>query len=57
MNNLGSYVIISHILPHVLDIADRVVVLRHGRKVAEAPARDLTQDRLIQLIVGLGEPT
>ena len=51
-----SVVIISHILPHVLDIADRVVVLRHGRKVAESPARDLTQDRLIQLIVGLSKP-
>ena len=49
-----SVVIISHILPHVLDIADRIVVLRHGKKVAEAAARDLSQDRLIQLIVGAG---
>ena len=47
-----SVVIISHILPHVLDIADRVMVLRHGQKVAEAAASDLSQDRLIQLIVG-----
>ena len=34
-----SVLIISHILPHVLDLADRVVVLRHGRKVADLPGR------------------
>ena len=31
-------VIICHILPHVLELADRVVVLRHGEKVADLPA-------------------
>ena len=25
-----SVVIISHILPHVLELADRIVVMRHG---------------------------
>jgi simple sugar transport system ATP-binding protein len=48
-----SVVIISHILPHVLEIADRVVVLRHGAKVADVPAREVSEHRLIQLIVGL----
>jgi simple sugar transport system ATP-binding protein len=47
-----SVVIISHILPHVLDLADRIVVLRHGRKVADLPGPELTQDRLIELIIG-----
>ena len=47
-----SVIVISHILPHVLDLADRVVVMRHGNKVADLPAADLTQDRLIELIVG-----
>ena len=47
-----SVLIISHILPHVLDLADRVVVLRHGRKVADLPGPELTQDRLIELIIG-----
>jgi simple sugar transport system ATP-binding protein len=52
-----SVVIISHILPHVLELADRIVVLRHGRKVADLVASEVTQDRLIALIVGaeLGE--
>ena len=47
-----SVVIISHILPHVLELADRIVVMRHGAKVADVPASDVTQDRLIELIVG-----
>jgi simple sugar transport system ATP-binding protein len=47
-----SVVIISHILPHVLELADRIVVMRHGVKVADVPAAGVTQDRLIELIVG-----
>jgi fructose transport system ATP-binding protein len=51
-----SVVIISHILPHVLELADRIVVMRHGVKVADLPAAGLTQDRLIALIVGSEQP-
>ena len=47
-----SVVIISHILPHVLELADRIVVMRHGAKVADLPGAEVTQDRLIELIVG-----
>jgi ABC-type sugar transport system ATPase subunit len=47
-----SVVIISHILPHILEIADRIVVMRHGEKVEDTPAAGVTQDRLIELIVG-----
>jgi fructose transport system ATP-binding protein len=47
-----SVIIISHILPHVLELADRIIVVRHGRVVADLPAQGLTQDRLIALIVG-----
>jgi fructose transport system ATP-binding protein len=47
-----SVVIISHILPHVLELADRVVVMRHGRKVADLPSGDLDEHKLIELIVG-----
>jgi ABC-type sugar transport system ATPase subunit len=47
-----SIVIISHILPHVLELADRIVVMWHGEKVADMPAADVTQDGLIELIVG-----
>jgi fructose transport system ATP-binding protein len=47
-----SVVIISHILPHVLELADRIVVMRHGRKVADVPAGDVDEHRLIEMIVG-----
>jgi ABC-type sugar transport system ATPase subunit len=47
-----SVVIISHILPHILEIADRIVVMRHGEKVADTAAAGVTQDQLIELIVG-----
>ena len=47
-----SVVIISHILPHVLELADRIAVMRHGVKVADLPAAGVTQDQLIELIVG-----
>jgi fructose transport system ATP-binding protein len=51
-----SVLIISHILPHVLELADRVVVMRHGMKVAEIASEGVTQDRLIALIVGFEDP-
>jgi ABC-type sugar transport system ATPase subunit len=47
-----SVVIISHILPHILELADRIVVMRHGAKVADLPAEGVSQDDLIELIVG-----
>lgn len=48
----ASVVVISHILPHILDLADRIIVMRHGEKVADLPAYGVTQDQLIELIVG-----
>jgi fructose transport system ATP-binding protein len=51
-----SVVIISHILPHVLELADRIVVMRHGRKVADVSAAALDEHKLIELIVGLRTP-
>jgi ABC-type sugar transport system ATPase subunit len=47
-----AVVLISHILPHVTELADRVVVMRHGRKVAELTG-DISSDQLVRLIVGI----
>ena len=46
-----AVVMVSHVLPHVMELADRVVVMRGGRKVAEI-TEGIEQDRLISLIVG-----
>lgn len=43
----GSVVFISHKLNEVLAVADRIVVMRDGTVVAEAPAVSLTRDGLV----------
>jgi len=47
-----SVILISHTLPHVFAVADRIVVLRHGRKVFEAPVRDTDTNEVVKHIVG-----
>jgi len=47
-----AVVMVSHILPHVIELADHIVVMRHGRKVADTPSRDVGMDALVRLIVG-----
>jgi ribose transport system ATP-binding protein len=44
--------LVSHHLGEVLDIADRITVLRDGRVAASVPRRDVDQRRLTELIVG-----
>lgn len=46
-------VFISHTLPHVLQVTDRVVVLRLGRVVKDAPTSEFTADTLLGTITGL----
>ena len=48
-----AVVLISHAMPHVSELADRVVVLRHGKKVAEL-TEEIAVERLVELIVGGG---
>lgn len=45
-------VFISHTLPHVLAITDRIVVLRLGRVVADEPTSSFTPDSLLKAITG-----
>lgn len=51
-----AILIISHSIPQVLEFADIIVVLRHGRKVAEMRAVDATPERIVHLIVMGVEP-
>jgi ribose transport system ATP-binding protein len=43
---------VSHRLDEVLGLADRVVVLRDGRKVADEPVAGIDHRRLVELITG-----
>jgi len=53
-----AIVYISHKMEEVFRIADRVTVLRDGRYVASAPAAELNERELIEMMVGreLGGP-
>jgi simple sugar transport system ATP-binding protein len=46
-----AVVIVSHAMPHVVSLADRVVVLRHGQKAADLRG-EVSVERLVNLIVG-----
>jgi ABC-type sugar transport system ATPase subunit len=47
-----SVIVVSHAMDHVVEVADRAVVLRRGRKVGElAPSAD-TLPQIVSLIVG-----
>jgi len=50
-----AIIIISHNLADIFSIADRVVVLRRGRKVGECQINDTTPEHIVSLIVGSDE--
>jgi simple sugar transport system ATP-binding protein len=45
-------IFISHTLPHVLEVTDRIVVLRLGRIVRDAPTAEFSGDTLLGTITG-----
>ena len=47
-----SIVYISHRLNEIIDLADRVAVLRDGRLVADQPVAGLTERAISQLMIG-----
>jgi D-xylose transport system ATP-binding protein len=50
-----SAIVISHNMEHVIEVADRAVVLRQGRYVGEETPTKETQERLVSMIVGSSE--
>jgi ABC-type sugar transport system ATPase subunit len=50
-----SVIVISHNMEHVIEVADRAVVLRQGRYVGEEEPSEDKQQRLVSMIVGGGE--
>lgn len=47
-----SILVISHNLQHVFSVADRVIVLRNGRRAGEKEVKYTTGDEIVKLIVG-----
>jgi ABC-type sugar transport system ATPase subunit len=47
-----SVIIISHNLHHVFSVADRIIVLRHGRNVGERVIHDTDGDEVVKMITG-----
>lgn len=50
-----SSIFITHNIFHVFQVVDRIVVLRHGRAVADLAARDTSVEEVEQLITGASE--
>jgi D-xylose transport system ATP-binding protein len=47
-----AVIVVSHAMDHVMEVADRVVVLRRGRKVGELIPSAETHKQIVSLIVG-----
>lgn len=50
--NGKTIVVISHNLEHVFTVADRLVVLRHGRRVGTRIKSQTTKEEIVGLITG-----
>jgi ABC-type sugar transport system ATPase subunit len=53
MKNRGiAIVYISHHLPEIFRIADRVTVMRDGKKIATRPIGEVSREEVVQMMVG-----
>jgi D-xylose transport system ATP-binding protein len=50
-----AVIVVSHAMDHVMEVADRAIVLRRGRKVGELIPTNETYQEIVSLIVGGGE--
>jgi len=51
-----SVVLISHNMPHVFEVTDRIFVMRHGRKAGELITREAEMRDVLGLITGVDVP-
>ena len=47
-----ALIFISHRLPDIFDIADRIVVMRRGSKVCDKPKAQSSREEVVALITG-----
>lgn len=53
LKNRGiSIIYISHHLPEIFEVADRITVLRDGKKIATREKDDITSEELVQMMIG-----
>ena len=52
-----AVVLISHSMPHVLEVADRIQVMRLGTRVATLPGPGTTVEQLVGAMTGALDPT
>ena len=50
-----SILLITHDLPRIFEVADRVTVLRHGRSVMTANIEDVSTEDLVTVMMGVGQ--
>jgi ABC-type sugar transport system ATPase subunit len=48
----NAVILITHNMEHVIELADRALVLRQGNKVGELKPSRQNQQRLVSMIVG-----
>jgi ABC-type sugar transport system ATPase subunit len=47
-----SFIMISHNMEHIFQVADRVIVMRNGKKVGDKPIAETTRNEVVSLITG-----
>ncbi len=47
-----AVLVVSHDIPNMLQVADRITVMRQGRVVTTRPARDLSIEKVVALMLG-----
>jgi fructose transport system ATP-binding protein len=51
-----SVILISHSLPDVFGVADRLAIMRLGRRVADLPTAKTTMEEVVSIMVGATTP-
>ncbi|NQS90669.1 sugar ABC transporter ATP-binding protein [Patescibacteria group bacterium] len=50
-----SIIFISHRLPNIFTVTDRIIILRAGRRVGDRITKDTTPEEIIELMVGISQ--
>ena len=48
----NSVLVITHNLEHIFEIADRIIIMRRGQRVATRTKKETTKEEIVGLITG-----